>query len=274
MITDQTQRWELGREYRRPAGELITKSAFDIAPIEEDSVARAFVATHHYAKHASPSAHRFGLYRRGELEGVALFGPPPSENAHAKVFPTLAEDAAVTLGRFVLLQSVPGNAESYFVARCFELLRAAGVVAIESCADPQPRIREDGSKVHRGHLGIIYQATNGRYVGKTDPNTMHLLPDGTCFSKRAMSKIRAKERGWERQVEMLVRFGAEPLDPNADRAERIAYVARWRAALCRKVRHYGNHRYLWCLDRRRRKEILTAPALPYPKDPGWERPAK
>lgn len=285
MIIDECQRFTNGRESRRPAGELITKSAFDIAPIESDAIAREFVATHHYAKHASPSAHRFGLYHHGELEGVALFGPPPSENAHAKVFPTLADEEAVTLGRLVLLDSVPGNAESYFIARCFELLAKPAlyhpldkhgnprrpVAAIESCADPQPRLLPDGTKTHRGHLGIIYQATNGRYVGKTDANTMHLLPDGTCFSKRTMSKIRGNERGGAAAVAKLVSFGAESLDPNADRAERIAYVARWRAALCTKMRHHGNHRYLWCLDRRRRSEILTLPALAYPKDDGWAR---
>jgi hypothetical protein len=45
-------------------------------------------------------------------------------NAHCAVFPMLSIDQAATLGRIVLLDEVPGNGETWFVARCFELLRA------------------------------------------------------------------------------------------------------------------------------------------------------
>jgi hypothetical protein len=32
------------------------------------------------------------------------------------------------------------------------------------------------------------------------------------------------------------------------------------------MRHHGNHRYLWCLDKRHRRAILgSKPALAYPK---------
>jgi hypothetical protein len=31
------------------------------------------------------------------------------------------------------------------------------------------------------------------------------------------------------------------------------------------MRHRGNHRYLWCLDTQRRREVLWAPGWPYPK---------
>src|SRR5206468_753503 len=121
---------------------------------------------------ASSTAHRFGLYQRGTLAGVALFGPPASANAHRAVFPTLASAEGLTLGRLVLLDEVPANGESWFVARCFERLRDRGVVAVESCADPEPRTDAAGERVFRGHLGVVYQATNGRYRGRTRPSTL------------------------------------------------------------------------------------------------------
>jgi hypothetical protein len=209
-------------------------------------------------------AHRLGLYRRGALVGVAAFGPPASTNAHRAVFPTLDYAEAVTLGRFVLLDEVPSNGESWFIARCFALLRSSGVVAVESCADPERRIAQDGTVRHRGHVGTIYQATNGRYVGRTRPASLKILPDGTCLSNRAQGKLARGERGWECAVRQLESHGAEPLG-DRDGEAALAWLRRWRASLTRGLRHPGNHRYLWCLDKRRRREVLFAPAIAYPK---------
>jgi hypothetical protein len=43
--------------------------------------------------------------------------------------------------------------------------------------------------VLRGHVGTIYQATNGHYIGRTNPSTLRLLPDGTCYSNRTSGKL-------------------------------------------------------------------------------------
>jgi hypothetical protein len=157
---------------------------------------------------------------------------------------------------------VPGNAESNFVARCFSLLRAAGVVAVESCADPEPRTNESGAQVFRGHLGIVYQALNGRHLGRTRPSTLRLLPDGTCLSNRTAGKLVRGERGHARAVAQLVRWGAEQLQPGEDA---LAWLRLWRARLTRPMRHRGCLRYVWCLDRRRRREVLIGESHPYPK---------
>jgi hypothetical protein len=45
VITNIVQRWTLGREHRRPAGELIRPAAYDVAPIASSAIARGFVAT-------------------------------------------------------------------------------------------------------------------------------------------------------------------------------------------------------------------------------------
>ncbi|HET9062402.1 MAG TPA: hypothetical protein VFO62_03850 [Candidatus Binatia bacterium] len=250
MIAETCQRWTEKHETRRPSGETIRASAYDAIAIDP-STAVAFVRRHHYARECSSRSHTFGLYQRGELAGVAVFGALPSMNAHRKVFPTLGTKVGVTLGRFVLVDSVPGNGESWFIARCFDLLRERGVVGVESCADPT-----------RGHIGTIYQATNGRYVGKTNPATRYLLPDGTELSNRAASKLTGGERGDGRAIAQLVSFGADAPQCGEDL---VAWLRVWRARLTKTVRHHGNHRYLWCLDRRARRAVLAAPSLPYPK---------
>lgn len=276
------QRFTEGRESRRPGGELIRIADFEVSPIADAAAATGFVKLHHYAGHASPTPHRFGLYRHGELAGVALFGPPASMNAHRAIWPTLTTKEAVTLGRLVLLDEVPGNGESWFITRCLELLGSpklyrpldkcghprAPIVGVESCSDPWPRVNRAGEVMFRGHLGIVYQATNGRYVGRTNRNTIRLFPDGTVLSNRSAGKLARGERGDGHPVAQLEAWGATPLQLGEDA---LAWLRRWRTALTRPMRHGGNHRYLWCLDRRRRREVLTAKPLPYPKNEGWQR---
>lgn len=252
MITDTCQRYTDGVESRRPAGELIRPSIYDAEPVSP-TIAVDFVKTHHYAHECSSRSHTFALWKRGALVGVAAFGALPSTNAHKFVFPSSVDQKhGVTLGRFVLNENVEGNGESWFVSRCFELLRSRGVIAIESCAD-----------MTRGHCGIIYQATNGHYVGLTNRATRYMLPDGTELSNRARSKLTTGERGAGRAVDQLVSFGAEPPRPGEDVLE---WLRRWRPRICRSFRHPGNFRYLWCLDRRYRREVLSRfPRKPYPK---------
>lgn len=264
MITDTVQRWTERRESRRPAGELIRPSAYDVVEADDDATPRAFVERHHYSGSWVAARFRFLLYQRGNLSGAAVFSVPASGAAHRAVWPTLAPSEAVDLGRFVLTDEVPGNGESWFIARCFELLRGR-VVAIASCADPVPRTTAAGVRVFPGHVGTIYQATNGRCTGRTRPTTLRLLPDGRVLSNRAQGKLIRHERGWQRAMQELVRFGADPL---RDGEDALAWLRRWRAALTRPLRHHGNYRYLWCLDKRRRRETLTAPAIAYPKMDG------
>ena len=102
--------------------ELIRPSAYDAVALDP-TTAKAFVERHHYAGSCSSSSHTFGLYERGELAGVAVFGALVSMNAHRFVFGDLGTKEAVTLGRFVLVDSVPGNGESWFIASCFAMLR-------------------------------------------------------------------------------------------------------------------------------------------------------
>lgn len=250
MITDRSQRHTEGRITWRPHRDVVSTRTLEVIG-GEPSVTKAFVEQHHYSGTCAPPAHPYRLYDRGELVGAACFGPLASMNAHRFVFPSLAPTEGFTLGRLVLVERVAFNAESWFIARCFELLREAGVVGIESCADPR-----------WGHIGQIYQATNGRHVGRTNRATIHVFDDGTELSNRTEGKARRGEVGRAYAIRQLVERGATP-PRRCEDMER--WVERWRSKLTRPLRHPGKFRYLWCLDRRRRREVLRAPAMPYPK---------
>lgn len=263
MQVDTVQRWRGGRATYRPAGEVIVTSAYEVAAIDgagADTVAREFVERHHYSASYPAARERIGLYRGAALVGVAVFSHP----AQDRVLDSLpcARAEAAELGRLVLLDDVPGNGESWFIARCFSELRRRGYAGIVSFADPVPRSTVGGGIVFPGHVGTIYQATNAVYAGRASARTLRLLPDGRVLSARAISKIRASERGWRYAVEQLVAAGAaEPVDmtPSGLRAWLGGEVAR----VTRPLRHHGNHRYLFGLTPAVRRRL--PPSLPYPK---------
>ena len=256
MITDTCQRWRSRRESYRPAGEPIRTADYEVAAIPGDREAKAFVVEHHYSASYPAARERVGLYRNGAMVGVAVFSVP----VRGSVLDHLPcpREVAVELGRMVLLEDVPANGESWFIARCFDLLRRRGYAGVISHADPVPRTAADGRLVFPGHVGTIYQASNAVYAGYATARTLRLLPDGSVFSERSMSKVRSRERGWRYAVDQLVAAGAEP--PSGDLRTWLPLALR---QATRPMRHSGNLRYLFGLTRGVARRL--PPSLPYPK---------
>lgn len=248
------QRWHLQRDSYRPS-EPINTALYEVAPILDDTTAKAFVTAHHYSGSYPAARRRFGLYRSAQLVGVAVFSQPINNKA-LSLFGAGALDS-LELGRFVLLDEVPGNGETWFLGRCFELLRPEfhGVL---SFSDPSPRTNRHGETVFGGHLGTIYQAHNARYLGRSTARTLRLLPDGAVLSDRSLQKIRSKERGWEYSAALLQQHGA-----TAPGSDLRGWLREWLPQLTRTQRHNGNHRYAWELGPRRRWSLPSS--LPYPK---------
>lgn len=256
MITNQ--RWRNGHSSARPAGEPIRTQDYEVAPIDDDKTAKRFILDHHYTASYPAARERFGLYRHGDLVGVAIFSQP-SNNATLAIFPgTPAE--SYELGRFVLLDDVPGNGETWFLGRCFDHLRALGAIGVVSFSDPYPRQTSDGRRVFPGHVGTIYQAHNAVYLGRARSEKLLLLPDATVLHRRALAKIKSREQGWHYAAARLSAHGANELGEQEDPR---AWLDEWMPQLTRTVKHPGNHKYAWILQRRHRRSLTAS--LPYPK---------
>lgn len=253
-MTPTCQRWRHGRDHYRPAGEPIPTHRYEVAPIPDDRTAKAFVLEHHYSGTFPAARFRHGLYRAGQLVGVAVFSVPCNPAALRE----LPGGNGVELGRFVLLDDVEANGETWFLARAFELLGAEGVPGVVSFSDPMPRTNAEGVTVFGGHVGTIYQAHNAVYVGRARAERLLLLPDGRTLHRRALSKLRAGDRGWRPVAAMLQSFGAD--EPGEDLR---AWADHWVPKLCTSVRHPGNHKYAWTIGRRHRRHLPAT--APYPK---------
>ncbi|WP_033355045.1 hypothetical protein [Kitasatospora aureofaciens] len=266
------QRWRGGQHSWRHLSEGgFNPRRYAVEPVPEKA-AKTFVLEHHYSKSFPVSRFSFGLYETdaGErrLCGVAVFGLPVKEAVLTRPLPDLQPYIGSLEGsRFVLTDNCPANAESWFLARCFDELLIRDVRGVVSFADPVPRADASGSPVAIGHVGTIYQATNAIYAGRATPRTITLLPNGTILNDRSAQKVRSQEQGHEYVENLLIGMGAPApragVNPTSWLREALVAVG------ARKVRHRGAHRYVFRLGRNRRERErirLGLPILwPYPK---------
>ena len=118
-----------------------------------------------------------------------------------------------------------------------------------------------------GHRSLeTYAASSAVYLGQRRAGTLRLLPDGTVFSARAMSKIRLGERGWRYAVEQLVAAGAaEPQGDNLD-----AWLTIEAPRVLRRTRHPGCLKYAIPFTRAVARALPASRPFPRVSIPGCE----
>lgn len=261
------QRWRNGQHsWRHRSDGGFDRDRYTVELIDE-GMAKAFVVGHHYSGTYPAASRRVGMFDGEKLVGAAVFGVPMQYRVLTNVFPyCIPILQSLELSRFVLLDEVPANAETWFLGQCFNELAPLGILGVVSFSDPVPRTSTTGL-VMPGHVGIIYQASNARYTGRGAPATKIILPDGTTLANRALSKVRQDEVGAEYVIDRLVGFGARRPRPLEDRHTWLREALG--DAGVRRIRHRGNHRYAFSVGvtRRQRQRVHIAPApLPYPKE--------
>jgi hypothetical protein len=252
LFDSVAMRWNAGRSTYRPAQEPIDTSRFFVERVRE-ALAREFVVTHHYSRSFPAAIACYGLMERvgphqTRLSGVAVFSvsmQPKAADAYGA-----AGEAFCELGRFVLLDDVAGNGETFFLARAIRQLGIDkvgpdGRAKYKLClaySDPVPRTDIKGNVTLTGHIGRIYASASAAYCGRSSSRTLWLAPDGTSLSQRALSKLRSDDTGARYAYEMLIGHGAPPIGPGEPSR---AYVRRaLREGPFRRLHHPGNHAYI------------------------------
>jgi hypothetical protein len=91
----------------------------------------------------------------------------------------------------VLVDEVPANGETWFLGECFARLRNRVVEdqewgdeyrlrGVVSFSDPVARVSADGLRIFPGHIGLIYQAFKGVYLGRSVRRTLRAEPPGAA----------------------------------------------------------------------------------------------
>lgn len=261
-----SQRWTRHvPTWRRASEGGFDQRRYTVRPVDFVT-ARDFVVTHHYSR-SFPAASRliYGMFHGRALVGVVVFGVPVRAEVLTGPLPTLVPyKESLELSRLILLDEVPSNAESWFVGRVFKAAAGAGLRGVVSFSDPMPRRTAAGRVLTPGHVGHVYKALNGVYTGRGTPRTLWIMADGRVFSARRRAKITGGERGDAGAIRELVELGAEP--PRTGEPLAGWLTAALPAVGARRVRHHGNHRFVWTLGDRgaRRRTPIGLDPMPYP----------
>ena len=142
-----------------------------------------FLKKWHYSDYVNIQAkNTFCLFKSGkfdipELIGVCIYTRPAGPTAGQKYYPE-APDRVLELRRLCLIDDTPKNAESYFVGNTLRWLKKnTDWEFVLSYADEE-----------QGHSGVIYRASNFKYLGKTNVGKK-LEVDGKSFHIRTLSML-------------------------------------------------------------------------------------
>ncbi len=156
------------------------------------------------------------------------------------------------LARFVLLDCVAGNGESWFLARALGQLRSAisTMRTVVSYADPTA-----------GHIGHVYAAMSSAYRGRTSSRRVWSIGKVT-LSGRTLSKIRTQDRGHVGAITQLVRLGAPARRIDESPTQWLERLTRERVMTA--TTRPGLHAYCLEMTREARHAGRNLPRLPYP----------
>ena len=260
----RSQRWRTRRTRFVPSATAINPADYAVDIIRSEKVTAGFLAEHHYLGTLPVSRLACGLYRNGrggqsDLVGVAVFTQPVN-NASVRLRTGLTDpNSAFDLGRLVLLDDVPGNGESWFVARAMKLLRAEkpDVEAVIAYSDPIRQELPDGRVILPGHIGFVYQALSASYTGRTQARRRLIMPDGSILSDRTISKIVTGDNGASPAIDRLTRAGAPA--PRAGEGPRDWLKRLETERFVTRHHHPGCHAYTFPLVRRARRALTTIP---------------
>lgn len=166
MKVDFTQRWRERRAVFLQKQVFFNPRRHDIEKISVKLAADWIIKSHYLGSFPSATV-CYGIFRSGELAGVAVLGTAQHKNTIPNVFgPSHAKDCLL-LQRFALEDVLEFNAESPFLARVRALLKREGYCGILTMSDETPKTDALGNVTFPGHIGTIFKSDNAVYLGRT-----------------------------------------------------------------------------------------------------------
>lgn len=134
-------------------GIQMIRDLYCIKPIDR-KLANSIQVKHHYLHTKASCVYSFGLYDSdNNIVGVILYGNPTAPTT-IDICGKENRDKVIEITRLWVKDGTPKNTESYFIGNTIKLIDKEIIVAF---ADPDA-----------GHIGIVYQASNFHYTGKSE----------------------------------------------------------------------------------------------------------
>jgi len=152
---------------------------FEVKVVTRSNI-REFIETHHYSHNINGciADYCFGLYRNSELIGAMFYGRLAMRNQYKKY--TDKESDIVELRRLVCVDDTPKNTESYFIGWTLRWLsKNTELKKVVSYADS-----------NYGHSGIIYKASNFKYLGLSSKGRVIIFQDKKYHDKAIRTKYK------------------------------------------------------------------------------------
>ena len=153
----------------------MTFSGWSVKRVQRNDI-KSFIETYHYSGNINGciSDYCYALFDNDDnMMGAMFFGRLAMANQWKKYSDN--PDDVIELRRLVCLDESPRNSESFFIGKALRLLKKEwnGKIVV-SYADP-----------FHGHTGIVYKASNFKFVGKTSP-ARHIIDDtGKIYHDKA-----------------------------------------------------------------------------------------
>lgn len=143
--------------------------------------ARGYIVKNHYSKTFPDSTkHTFVGYLGDKIAGIITYGMGTTKNQYLSVDEGLKDGEYLEITRVWSADSMPKNTESKLISESMKMLPKQ-VKLIVTFADPS-----------RGHVGYIYQATNGIYIGQSAGGSMLVTKDGIEKHPRLISMYKKR----------------------------------------------------------------------------------
>lgn len=148
-----------------------------VAPATRQEI-KPVIEANHYSKSINGvmSSFCFKLVQNNEIIGGMIYGKPAMRNQWKKYCSN--EDDLIELRRLAIIDDTPKNTESFFIGKTLRWLKQnTRLKIVLSYADP-----------NYGHEGIIYKATNFKFMGLTQSTKVIMLNGKKYHDKSLRTK--------------------------------------------------------------------------------------
>ena len=184
---------------------------YKVLPIKKEET-HSWLLHKHYAKRIPTITHAFGLYKKGELNGVVTFGLAISKEFCDNVLGLDYRDKILELNRLCIHEDSDSskNLLSFFVGKALSLI-------------PKPKLIVSYADTSQGHHGYIYQATNWIYTGLSAKRKDYKLKGVHNIHSTSLLDREGRHMTKGKVAEMKKKYGDDLYTEHRPRKPRYVY---------------------------------------------------